>query len=131
MRAIVVAAVASTVVAAVLEVALFIGARRLESAAPQDPGAGIALAGYTILVFVLIVPLTAGIAGGLAAREAQAVVGSVAGLFAASLLGLVLAGGPWDVLAMLRVVPGLAALSLLTVMGHVLAMTIRPRAVLG
>jgi hypothetical protein len=129
MKATVVAGAAAAVAAGLVELALVIGATGWASVTSNDPGAGIAFAGLTILAFMLIVPFIAGIAGGAATREPHAVVGSVAGLYAASLVGLLLAGARLDTLAMIPVVVGLAALSLFTVMGHFLAIAIRPPAV--
>jgi hypothetical protein len=124
LRSIVVAAGASAVATGLLALALFLGATQLDSTTGGAPGAGIALAGFIALAFVLVVPFTAGLVGGLASREPHAVVGSVAGLFATSVIGLFLVGAGADIAAMLRVLLGLAVLSLLTVMGHMLAIAI-------
>ena len=129
MRAILTAAGASAVAAGLGEVALVLGAERLDSKTRGAPGAGIALAGFILLAFVLVVPLTSGLAGGLASREPHAVIGSVAGLYGASLVGLLLAGARVESPSILPVLLGIGALSVLTVIGHFLAIAIRVPAV--
>ena len=125
MRAIFVAAGAAAIVAGSVELALFLGAEQLDSTTGREPGAGIPLAGFLLLAFALVVPVTAGLVGGLTSREPHGVIGSVAGLFVAAMVGLLSAGARADLPAMFPVLLGLVALSLLTVMGHFLALSMR------